>query len=534
MIKKLLFSSTATQKRVAILEDGKVAEYIVEQPDECRILGNIYRGRVSRVVPSIQSAFIDIGLEKNAFLNVSDIEMALIPDLEKEQSEDDDDDYDYDEQLAAERADSVNNDETESETDKKKGGKYLPIEDLLEDGQEIIVQVCKEPIGDKSPKVMTKISLAGRFTVLVPDNENIGISKKSAGKKQRKRLRKVLREMLPDGMGCIVRTIGLEVDEELIYNELKQLVAEWDEVQRKSLEGEEPCLLYKEQNIITSSIKNFFSNEVDEVLVDNTEDYNEIVVYLNNVAPEMLSRVSLYKQSTPLFDAYGIEKDLDKSHRRKIWLKSGGYLYFDKTEALLAIDVNSGRNNSEDTLEDTVFAVNMEAAKEITRQLRLRDVGGIIVVDFIDMKKGENRHTLEQTMREYLKNDSTNTACTDLSRFGLMEMTRKRVRPGINEMMTDVCPSCNGLGRIFSTKTIASKLDRWLHRAAAEEGGQISRIKILTSKTLFDYIERNNLQAQLESNHKIKLFFEISSRLEQDEFEVYTKEDGEDITEKHL
>jgi Ribonuclease G/E len=176
----------------------------------------------------------------------------------------------------------------------------------------------------------------------------------------------------------------------------------------------------------------------------------------------------------------------------------------------------------------------MEAAKEITRQLRLRDVGGIIVVDFIDMKKGENRHTLEQTMREYLKNDSTNTACSDLSRFGLMEMTRKRVRPGINELMTEICPSCNGLGRIFSTKTIASRLDRWLHRAAAEDNAHSSQMKILVSRTLFDYIETNNLQAQFENNHKTKLIFEVSPRLEQDEFEIYVKGESEDITEKHL
>jgi ribonuclease G len=562
MIKKLLFSSTATQKRVAVLEENKVVEYIVEQPDDCRILGNIYRGRIEKIVPSIQSAFIDIGISKNAFLNVNDIELDLVPKLPTETGEIENVDEKTDKIAEIEnkndknkgknkrkngknKGDKANVDKIEKETEGEKSEvegevaqeeepfNEFAIENLLEEGQEILVQISKEPIGDKSPKVTTKISLAGRFTVLVPDNNNIGISKRSHGKRERKRLKKILRDMLPEGMGCIVRTIGLDVDEDLIYNELKQLVGDWDEIQRKSIEGDEPCLLYKEQDIVMSSIRNLFTEDTEEVIVDDKQDYQEILSYLNKIAPEMKNRVTLYKQSAPLFDAYDIERDLDKSHRRKIWLKSGGYVYFDKTEALLAIDVNSGRNNSENTLEDTVFAVNMEAAKEIARQLRLRDIGGIIVVDFIDMKKAENRTALEQKMRELLKNDSTSATCGDLSRFGLMEMTRKRVRAGINELMTEICPSCNGLGRIFSTKSVASKIDRWLHRAAAEDG-KSSKIKILVSKSLFDYVERNDLKEQLEKNHKIKLVFEISPRLEQDEFEIHSGEQDENITEKHL
>jgi len=531
MVKKLLFSSTATQKRVAVLEENIVVEYLVEQPDDCRMLGDIYRGRVENIVPSIQSAFIDIGLEKNAFLNVVDIETGLIPeiapqedDLPKEDSPKND----------SQKNDLPKEDLQEDDSQEEDLPKENPfaIENLIEEGQEILVKILKEPIGDKSPKVTTKISLAGRYSVLVPDSNNIGISKRNNERRQRKRLKRSLRAMLPEGMGCIVRTIGLDIDETLIYEELKLLVSEWELIQKKALEGTEPCLLYKEQNITTQAIRDWFSNEVEEVIADDKDVYEEIISYLGKVAPELKNRVTLYTQSTPLFDLYNIEKDLDKSLRRKVWLKSGGYLFFDKTEAMLAIDVNSGRNNSEDNLEDTVFTVNMEAAKEIARQLRLRDIGGIIVVDFIDMKKGENRAALEQKMRELLRNDSTNTACSDLSRFGLMEMTRKRVRPGINELMTEVCPSCNGFGRIFSTKTVASKIDRWLHRAQADNIS--SQVKILVSKSVFDYIERNNLQQQLENNHKVKLLFEISPRLDQYEFEIYTDEQDEQITEKHL
>ena len=539
MVKKLLFSSTATQSRVAVLEEGKVVEYIVEQPDNERILGNIYRGRVERIVPSIQSAFIDIGLEKNAFLNVGDIETDLIPDIPVVEP--------TEEEIAKALADMeakklareaeiakilAENPDAVIEEEKVRPFNKYAIENLIEEGQEILVQISKEPIGNKSPKVTTKISLAGRFTVLVPDSPNIGISKKSDERRDRKRLKKFLKQMLPEGMGCIVRTIGLDVDEELIYSELKTLVDEWEEIQKKALEGEEPCLLYEEQETTTQSIRDLFSNEVEEVIADNKNDYDKILAYLNRVAPEMKDRVSLYKKSIPLFDAYEIERDLDKSLRRKIWLKSGGYLFFDKTEALLAVDVNSGRNTSEETLEDTVFAVNMEAAKEIARQIRLRDVGGIIVVDFIDMKSGENRHALQQEMRKLLKNDSTNTNCSDLSKFGLMEMTRKRVRPGLNEMMTEICPCCFGVGRVPSNKTIASRIDRWLHRAQADEIS--SPIKILVSQAIFDYIKLNNLQQDLESNHKVKLTFEVAAHLGQNDFEVYVNGQNEHITEKHL
>lgn len=532
MVKKILFSSSTTQNRVAVLEEGKVVEYVVEQPDNHRILGNIYRGRVERIVPSIQSAFIDIGLEKNAFLNVADIETKLIPKIQGfELSEN---------ELAkiaeenakkeAQKAKKIDDDDEDAE-EEKPFNKYA-IENLIEEGQEILVQISKEPIGEKSPKVTTKISLAGRFSVLVPDSKNVGISKKSDGRKERKRLRKYLKQMLPENMGCIVRTIGLDVDEDLIYNELKSLVEEWDIIQAKSLEGDEPCLLYEEEDTTTQSIRDLFSKDVEEVIVDDKNVYEKIIAYLNRIAPDATNRVKLYTKSIPLFDAYDIERDLDKSLRRKIWLKSGGYLFFDKTEALLAIDVNSGRNNSEDTLEDTVFSVNMEAAKEIARQIRLRDVGGIIVVDFIDMKNPENRAALQDRMRELLRNDSTNTNCSDLSKFHLMEITRKRVRPGINELMTEICPCCNGLGRVLSTKTIASKIDRWLDRAQADEIS--SPIKILVSQTIFDYIERNNLQQKLENEHKVKLHFEVESRLGQNDFEIYTSEQSEHITEKHL
>ena len=500
MVKKLLFSSTATQKRVAVLEENAVVEYIVEQPDNCRMLGNIYRGIVDNIVPSIQSAFVDIGLEKNAFLNIADVEIDRIS-----------------ESCMSEGVINSN---------------QVAIENLLQEGQEILVQISKESIGDKCPKVTTKISLAGRFLVLVPDSKNIGISKKSEGKKNRKRLQKLLKAMLPESMGCIVRTIGLDVNEELIYNELKLLVGEWEFVQQRALEGSEPRLLYKEQNITTQAIRDLFSKDVEEVIVDDENDYKEIVSYLAKIAPEMNSKITYYTHNVPLFDLHNIERDLDKSLRRKVWLKSGGYLFFDKTEALLAIDVNSGRNNSESNLEDTVFATNMEAAKEITRQLRLRDIGGIIVVDFIDMKKSENRTALEKKMSELLKNDPTVTACSELSRFGLMEMTRKRVRPGINEIMTEICPTCNGIGRVFSTKTTVSKIDRWLHRAQADN--ITSPVKIIVSESMFEYIERNNLSQQFENDYNIDLCFEVSKRLDKDEFEIYIADQSEHITEKHL
>lgn len=513
MKKTILFSATATEKRVALLEDAKVVELVVERPDQYRILGNIYRGRVSTILPGIQSAFIDAGLEKSVFLHASDVDPTLL--LEK------DDD----------RIERYTNRGSQS---KRRQVVRVPIEQVLEVGQDILVQVSKESIGNKSPKVTTQISLAGRFLVLVPDSDFIGVSKKTADMPARRKLKKLVSQYKPKNVGFIVRTIGLKVSEEDIINEINSLVNQWGKAQKEALSGHGPKLVYKEYGITTRVIRDLFSRDVTELHVDQKRDMNEIVAYLRSVSPELCKRVILYKGDTPLFDKFQIEKDLERTLKRKVWLKNGGYLYFDHAEALLAIDVNTGRNIGKNDLEETIFQTNLGSVQEICRQLRLRDIGGLIVVDFIDMRKPENRRRIEREMRTLLEKNSSATSCTGLSKFGLMEITRKRVRPELQQIFTNVCHACNGLGRVFSPATVTARIERWLRRA---ELASISKeLTITVSPSIATYIQTKSkrLMTQLEKSLGFSLEVVTDETLDQDEFAVYQKGESEPITDKYV
>ena len=521
MKRQIIFSSTATLKRAAVLEDGKIVEYVMEQPDNSRILGNIYRGKIEKIVPGIQSAFIDIGIGQSAFLHISDVDPKLLPVPEGKEEEE------YDAFLNRSRGEGRS---------KRSKIARVPIESVLKEGQQVLVQVTKEPIGNKSPKVTTQISIAGRFAVLVPDSDLIGVSKKSSDEEKRRKIKRMVRGMLPKGLGCIIRTIGLKVPGEHIKRELQDLVNQWMAVQEAALSGSGQGIIHKERGITTQVIRDLFTDDVSQVICDDSSDYDEIVSYLESVAPNMVERVEHYdsKNDTPLFDAFDIERDLDKTLKRKVWLRSGGYLFFDHAEALLAIDVNTGRNTGKDNLEDTVFTTNMESATEIARQLRLRDIGGIIVVDFIDMRHTSNQKKLEAHMQQLLAKDPTTTAYTPLSKFGLMEVTRKRVRPELQELLTDVCPSCNGLGRVFSPATVAMRVDRWLHRAEGDTSKTDFTISV--AQSVADYLRANKASVvqDLENAHSCKLEVTVNTQLDQDEFEIYLKGESKAITEKHI
>jgi ribonuclease G len=512
-IKKIiLFNATATEKRVALLENKKIAELVVERPDQYRILGNIYRGRITSILPGIQSAFIDIGLEQSGFLHASDVDPSLLLEA--------DDD----------RIERYTNRGVKS---KRRQVARVPIEQVLGEGQDILVQVLKEPIGNKSPKVTTQISLAGRFLVLVPDTNFIGISKKTSDQKERRRLKRIVLKHKPPGVGFIVRTIGQKVSEEELTNEMKSLINKWRNAQKKALTGKGPKLIVKECSVTTQVIRDLFAKDVEEIWVDQNDDYSEILDYLNTVSPDLRKRVRLYKKEEPLFDKFEIEKDLSRLLKRKVWLKSGGYLYFDHAEALLAIDVNTGRNVGKKDLEDTIFQTNIEAAREICRQLRLRDIGGLIVVDFIDMRKTENRRRLEREMRSLLEQDSTVASCTGLSKFGLMEITRKRVRPELQEIFTDACHSCNGLGRVFSPATVTARVDRWLRRASLKNVSKKLTLSISPSIAAYIQKENNRIVRELEKSHKVSLKISVNETLDQDEFEIYQDGNAKPITEKY-
>lgn len=496
MSKKILFNATPTEKRAALLENGKVIELVVERPDKYRLVGNIYRGRIVSILPGIQSAFVDIGLERSAFLHASDVDPTLL--LEK------------------------NNELIERYTsagyNKRRRVPKIPIEKVLHEGQEILVQVIKEPIGSKGAKLTTQVSLAGRFLVLVPDADFIGVSKKSSDTKRRRSLRRIIAQHKPPGVGFIVRTIGLKVSETEFVKEIHALLEQWRKAQESALKTSGDRLVFRELGITTTVIRDMFSDDVTEVHVDQKEDYDEVLTYLKSVSPELCERVKRYTGRMPLFDKFNIEKDLERSLRRKVWLKSGGYILFDHTEALLAIDVNTGRNVGKADVEKTITQTNLEAAEEIGRQMRLRDIGGLIVVDFIDMARAENRRRVEEKVRSVLRRDPTTASCTGLSKFSLLEITRKRVRPELRELYTDVCHACNGLGWVFSPAAVSARIDRWLYRTDGEK--RPKKLTLAVHPAVAAYLLKDNgaVVHRLEKQHSLGLNVVEDAELDQDEY----------------
>lgn len=494
MQKKILFNATPSEKRAALLESDKVVELVVERPDHLRLVGNIYRGKVTSILPGIQAAFVDIGLEKCSFLHASDVDPSLLLDA----------------------GDSLMERYMGQDTSKRKRIARIPIEKVLDIGQEILVQVAKEPIGTKGAKVTTQISLAGRFLVLVPDTDFIGVSKKTSDMKKRARLKKLVSQIKPAGVGFIVRTIGLQVSETEFVKEIHLLLDAWRSTQNEALSGTGPKLVHRELGITTRVIRDLFSDEVTEVYADQDDDYQEIQEYLKALSPDLRNRVIRYKEKLPLFDKFNIEKDLERLLKRKVWLRSGGYILIDKTEALVAIDVNTGRNIGKSNLEETIFNTNLDAAGEICRQLRLRDIGGLIVVDFIDMQNLENRKKIENAMRIGFEADPTVTSFTGLSKFGLMEITRKRVRPELQEFFTNVCPACGGLGWVFSAETVTARIDRDLRRTTFNSHDIILAVHPAVAAYLCK--DGEQMKKMLEKEHKYHFKVVEDEQLDQDEY----------------
>ncbi len=510
MEKKIIFTASLTEKRVALLENNTLAELVVERPDQYRLLGNIYRGKVVSILPGIQSAFIDMGLDRNAFLHASDVDPSLL--------------LDHDDDLIEKY--------TNRQRSKRRRVARVPIEKVLQEGQEVLVQVIKEPIGSKNAKVTTQISIAGRFLVLVPDADFIGVSKKTQDFAKRRKIKSLIAQLKPPGIGFIVRTIGLQVSENEFVKEIHELVKAWRQTQERALKGNGPRLVHREHGITARLVRDMFSEAVREVWVDRKEDFNEIQSYLQSVAPALCDRVKLYQDKTPLFDAFNLEKEIERSLRRKVWLRNGGYLLFDHTEALLAIDVNTGRHVGKSNLEETIFRTNLEAIPEISRQLRLRDIGGIIVVDFIDMRVPEHQRRIESEVRKQLDKDPTATSCTGLSKFGLLEITRKRVRPELQEMYTDVCAACDGLGRVFSPQTVTTRIDRWLGRPR-KDGADEYTLAVHPSVAAHLAKDGGKTVQRLEKQHRVRLHVVESPELDQDEFEFEPRRREADRGHRH-
>ncbi len=422
MNKEILVDASGFATRVAVVEDGSPVELYVEQEGTERLVGNIYNGKVQNVLPGMQAAFIDIGLERNAFLYAGDIVMSDDPDDEIEQ-------------LPESRS----------------------IRDLLKPGQTIMVQVAKDPVGTKGARVTTHITLAGRSLVLMPTMDYVGVSRRIDKDDERQRLRKILTDIKPKGMGVIVRTASAGKPKEAFVEDLESIQNLYRGIEKSAAAQKAPALLHAEQSLLFRTVRDLLIKDVDRVFVNDSNTYERLREIAEVMAPKLKARI-LLKESEALFDRYDTEGKIDKALERKVWLKSGGYVIIDRTEALTCIDVNSGKFVGKDNLEKTITAVNCEAAKEIARQLRLRDIGGIIIVDFIDMEKEANRSLVLGTLKSALKDDHTRSHVFGFTHLGLVEMTRKKTGRSIADTLQQSCPYCGGDARVLAPETMISRI----------------------------------------------------------------------------
>ena len=424
MKREILINAAARETRIAILEDDRLVELLVDRPDNRRMIGDIYLGKVEAVLPGIQAAFVNIGTEKSAFLHASDVQAADLDD------DSDPDDHDDDDAEPTNGNGGNGGNGHAGGGSNRRGGKIPPIQDSLKRGQDMLVQVTKEPISTKGPRVTAQISLAGRFLVYIPDGgTKVGVSRNIGAGAERQRLKEMVRGFLPEKSGgVIVRTVSEDVTPDMLKRELESLISQWRRIKKKTRFVRAPAVIHRETGLTRGLVRDLFSAKVDSLTVDSKQVFNEIVDYLEDIAPDLIPRVKLHAEEPPLFDKFEIESEIRDIFKRRCDLPSGGYLIIEPTEALVSIDVNSGRYTGKKDPEQTVLRTNMEAAAEVARQLRLRDVGGIIVTDFIDMESKSNREKVLQEIRNHLSRDRARTKAFAVSDLGLIEMTRPSVR----------------------------------------------------------------------------------------------------------
>ena len=518
MKREILISGSARETRVAILEDDRLVELLVDRPDARRTVGDIYLGKVEAVLPGIQAAFVDIGAEKSAFLHASDLIAS-----------------DEDEDPSERAGDDDNGDDDGTRHERGRGRRALPdIADELKRGQTKLVQVIKEPISTKGSRVTAQISLAGRFLVYMPFADKVGVSRKIESRDQRARLREMVGGLVPKNEGgWIIRTVADDLTEEVCKREIDHLVGLWKKVKRRSSSVRAPALLQRETSLTRGIVRDLFSDKVDSLLVDSKVLFNEIASYLKQIDPSLQGRVKLYEAENPLFDEYDIEAEIRGLFAQRVELPTGGYIIIQPTEALTSIDVNTGRYTGKKDPEGTILKTNLEAAREVARQLRLRDIGGIIVVDFIDMESRGNRDKVLQELRTHLGQDRARTRAFAVSELGLIEMTRQRVRPSLWQSMTAECPTCTGTGRVFRPEVVVRRMERSLKRASADHKERQLAVRLHPEVALYLLEQEPNFLRQLEKQTGLELEVRDDPMMRLDEFRMMAKPAGRDVTEQY-
>ncbi len=574
--------------RIAITENNRLVELFIETPETERHVGDVYLGKIAKVIPGMNAAFVNVGLEQDAFLHFSDVgdsfesATAFISGEDAEMTDDDDEEDEDNDYLVEEGAtaaeqkvlrprgprpgapsrgqDRNGRGRAPAAPVEESGPKPLELrlasqkEDkpapafrgpqnnnfptmlqpnvTLESGKNILVQVTREAFANKGVRVTSRISLPGRFLVLVPFEPGIGISRKVYSVRERSRLRRIVRSLKPRELGVIIRTVAENKEESALREDLEKLLEQWREIEKKIKEGNSPQLVYQDTSLTSSVMRDLFTPDITRIIIDSKKMHREVLDYVEWAAPNLTGTVELYRDTQPLFDSFNIERQIEQTLVRKIPLPSGGYLFVEHTEAMVVIDVNSGRYAARREQELNSLKTNLEAAREISRQLRLRDIGGIIVVDFIDMNEERNKKKVYDEMKKEFRKDRAKSSILPLTEFGLMQITRQRIRQSIVQALSEKCPVCAGTGMLVSKTTIIKQIERWLERFRAESGER--RLVLSVHPTLGDMLKSGLMSPlrHLQMSYFVRIKLELDEALTGDDFRFYSPKQKKDITEE--
>ncbi|HEY5753616.1 MAG TPA: Rne/Rng family ribonuclease [Chthoniobacterales bacterium] len=481
---KLIINSERLETRVALIEDGRLEEYNIERATDRNIVGSIFKGKVKNIEHGLKAMFVDIGFEKNAFLHFWDALPAALDSGVEEVAR------------------------NSSKTRRNLTSKDIPS--IYPVGSDVIVQVTKGPISSKGPRITTNISLAGRYLVLMPFNDQSGISRKVDDPKERERLRKILQELdVPEGMGVIMRTVGEGQRARYFVRDLSLLVEQWRQIEKAMQEQPAATCLFHEPDLIERTVRDFLTDEIDSVVCDDLAATNRMKDLVGQISRRARNRIEHYAEPYPIFDRFGVQKQIDDAFHRQVWLKCGGYIVIDETEALIAIDVNTGRNKGSKEMEKTILTTNLEAADEIARQLRLRNIGGLIIGDFIDMKSRKDQQLVHQRMKDRLRRDKAKTHVLPISPLGLMEMTRQRAQESLSGSVFISCPYCSGRGKVKSAMTMSVELQRQLHLVMRKYQDTVHDVRITVNPEVLKRLrtEDEDLLIDIERKYAGRLTF---------------------------
>lgn len=496
----LVINSEKLERRVALVEEGSLEEYNVEREGDLNIVGGIFKGTVKNIEPGLKAMFVDIGLEKNAFLHFWDaIPAALDSGLEEIQRE------------------------GQKKKQKKKRITSKDIPSIYPQGSEIMIQVSKGPIGNKGPRVTTNISMAGRYLVLMPYSDQFGISRKVDDPKERTRLRRIMQKLqVPEGMGIIMRTVAQGQRARHFVRDLAMLLEQWYAVEDKRDAKPAPVCCFREPDLIERSVRSFLTDNVGQVICDNEDTTNEMREIAGRISRRAKRRIFYLPTRQSIFEKLNLQKQIDEAFSRQVWLKCGGYLVIDETEAMITVDVNTGRNKGSKDVDKMLLETNVEAAQEVARQLRLRNIGGLVVVDFIDMRHRRDQQAVYRAMKDRLKRDKAKTQVLQISSIGLMEMTRQRLNESLRDSLLEPCPYCQGRGRVKTPMTMSVEVQRALNTVIQRGEGKIGDLVIVVNTEVLNRFkqEDSNLFVELERSHSGRLTFRTDPALNRERFAI--------------